>query len=789
MMSLADVDGGTSDAPIQPIGYDPQLFGSGNGLRIAASVVLSALLFGGVVVAGIVQNGTAISGVPLRALAAVGLPAGFVWEAAQLQRLDVYFHAPVPELVPLVALAVLVMLLAAIVAIWRQIYLAAAGILFVLPVPWIGLNFYALQANPYTLFSGSGIYSGPADWAALSGAIGVVGVMWGFAIVSLVAHSRQRRALGGLSPQAARAIRSTEESPDPMGTTGPQTTLAPSGASFGVAAGSVAATGSMRSVCDPSTSQVQAESIPVVGSSAAVHGDTPTVGSGEKGTAEQDVPWCEASQTRGVVGHVAVMPDEQGVLNSEWTPPTQTGRVPQISGGTPPLRLRQQDPFVGALPLDVEYATFWTRLGARTIDFFFIMVTFVPLLIGTVAAIAAAAGVDPLIAILIALYVDMGLWEFAYYLVGASHGQTIGKRVLGIRVCRDTSGVELGFWKALGRQFASILSTLALFIGWFAPLWTPKRQTWQDSITGTVVVRDRQARLARPAVVWGVVWTLISGAVFGGLAAWGLNALNDAGYEVDYDSSYEAGYYGDDWYNEEPGSDDAATDQPYGYSSGHDDDSIYDETTESGGVTYMPGEWQKALADQCRDGQMTSCDQLYTDTPSGSDIEEVALTCGGVRRRVEPFESCVGWTDLGSGSAFDYQNSTSSSGSLESIAAAMDSDVRALTGSWVVQLSSSTTYADNQAGIALMSESEILDRLNQAESRYSGSSSTPLLLWTGDYNFRFSDMWVVVLDRTYSSHEDALGFCASEGYDRDHCLAKYLDRSSNWDHTSKTLPE
>ena len=37
----------------------------------------------------------------------------------------------------------------------------------------------------------------------------------------------------------------------------------------------------------------------------------------------------------------------------------------------------------------------------------------------------------------------------------------------------------------------------------------------------------------------------------------------------------------------------------------------------------------EALADQCRDEDFAACDQLYFQTPSGSELEAVALSCGG----------------------------------------------------------------------------------------------------------------------------------------------------------------
>lgn len=397
-----------------------------------------------------------------------------------------------------------------------------------------------------------------------------------------------------------------------------------------------------------------------------------------------------------------------------------------------------------------EYASFGARLGARMLDMLFVLLVFIPVFIGVVWAIAAATGVDPLAAVIIGLWIDFGLWELAYYLVGASHGQTVGKRMIGIRVCRDGSGERLGFWKALGRQFASILSTLGLFIGWLAPLWTPKRQTWHDSMTNTVVIRDRAAAVAKPAVVWGLFWTLVSGAGFGSLAAWGIDALEDAGYEVstEYGSGLDSGY---GTLNSGDGYDDGTSGYDSDVGSGYSEDEI------SGAGSYSD--------DSYSDGPG------YTDEGGGS----------GYDNNTDGYDS----EEFSGGGA----SSGISTGSLESIAAVHSDDARRLVGSWVVQLASSPTDYDNQAGVEPMTESEVRDRLNGAERRYAGTSYTPLLIRSADYNFKYTDMWVVVLDRTYSNHEAALEFCALESYPRDHCLAKLLDNSSVWEGTSKMLPK
>ncbi len=78
----------------------------------------------------------------------------------------------------------------------------------------------------------------------------------------------------------------------------------------------------------------------------------------------------------------------------------------------------------------------------------------------------------------------------AYYgwLEGSPSGQTIGKRMLGIRVYDLRQGGPIGTGRAIGRYFAKILSAIPCLLGYFWMLWDKERQTWHDKIVGSIVV-------------------------------------------------------------------------------------------------------------------------------------------------------------------------------------------------------------------------------------------------------------------------------------------------------------
>jgi uncharacterized RDD family membrane protein YckC len=74
------------------------------------------------------------------------------------------------------------------------------------------------------------------------------------------------------------------------------------------------------------------------------------------------------------------------------------------------------------------------------------------------------------------------------YLEGSPSGQTVGKRIVGIRVIDFQTGGPLGVGRALIRYVARFISGIACFIGYLWMLWDAEKQTWHDKIANCVVV-------------------------------------------------------------------------------------------------------------------------------------------------------------------------------------------------------------------------------------------------------------------------------------------------------------
>jgi uncharacterized RDD family membrane protein YckC len=120
-------------------------------------------------------------------------------------------------------------------------------------------------------------------------------------------------------------------------------------------------------------------------------------------------------------------------------------------------------------------ASFGQRLVAWLID---------GILVGIVGAIVRLA-INSAFGAVISLLIGVAYWG---WLEGSASGQTVGKRVMNIRVYDFRQGGPIGTGRAIGRYLAKILSAIPCLIGYFWMLWDGEKQTWHDKLVGSVVV-------------------------------------------------------------------------------------------------------------------------------------------------------------------------------------------------------------------------------------------------------------------------------------------------------------
>ncbi len=151
-------------------------------------------------------------------------------------------------------------------------------------------------------------------------------------------------------------------------------------------------------------------------------------------------------------------------------PPPPPPPPPQQPGGYP----GQPGPGASGGPSGPR-AGFWIRFAAAFIDGIILSVVTAP--ISLFVNQIAGSGVSIL----------LGLVYFGY-LEGGPAGQTVGKKVVDIRVVRAADGAALGWATALLRHVCSWLSTIACGLGYLWMLWDKEKQTWHDKLSATVVV-------------------------------------------------------------------------------------------------------------------------------------------------------------------------------------------------------------------------------------------------------------------------------------------------------------
>nr|WSZ99896.1 RDD family protein [Streptomyces sp. NBC_00857] len=174
------------------------------------------------------------------------------------------------------------------------------------------------------------------------------------------------------------------------------------------------------------------------------------------------------------------MPPQYGYPQQQPGYPQQSGypQQPQPYGAYPPPGM----PGGGMPPL----ANWGQRVGAALLDGLIIAGPMYAL--GFIDLASSDDLSSPRVLGVIGMLYAFGMGIFQLIKEGGT-GQTIGKKVVGISLHRESDGRTLGFGMAFVRKLAHMLDSLACYLGWLWPLWDDKNQTFADKVCSTVVVR------------------------------------------------------------------------------------------------------------------------------------------------------------------------------------------------------------------------------------------------------------------------------------------------------------
>ncbi len=141
---------------------------------------------------------------------------------------------------------------------------------------------------------------------------------------------------------------------------------------------------------------------------------------------------------------------------------------------------------------DFEFAGFWKRFAATTIDDTLIIFTCMTLKWALVEVLQVQAGLDfgtsQELAYLIWInYMVLVRWCYFAGMESSPLKATIGKIAVGIYVT-DENGDRIDFGKASGRFFGKILSGLILGVGYMMAGFTEKKQALHDRMSHCLVL-------------------------------------------------------------------------------------------------------------------------------------------------------------------------------------------------------------------------------------------------------------------------------------------------------------
>ncbi len=161
-----------------------------------------------------------------------------------------------------------------------------------------------------------------------------------------------------------------------------------------------------------------------------------------------------------------------------------------VNGRQASARSRPYAPPTRFLVGEMEHTGFGLRYGAWMFDF---LITLIAIMTFTfvVTALSNRSVVEAnqdliLVTLLTLLLILLNFVAFA-----GRTGQTIGMRILGIRIAK-LNGQPFTIKDALVRHLIGYpLAMLGLFLGFLWVLWDPRQQGWHDKLAKTVVVMSR----------------------------------------------------------------------------------------------------------------------------------------------------------------------------------------------------------------------------------------------------------------------------------------------------------
>jgi uncharacterized RDD family membrane protein YckC len=139
-----------------------------------------------------------------------------------------------------------------------------------------------------------------------------------------------------------------------------------------------------------------------------------------------------------------------------------------------------QSPYPGAqfpysaVPTVSPYANWGQRVGAYLIDV-------APIVILEIIFVRLVFAL-----FIVVMLASIGWTIYNRWYQGGTTGQSLGKKVLKIRLISEQTGQPIGPLMAFARDICHIVDSIICYVGFLFPLWDAKRQTLADKMMTTV---------------------------------------------------------------------------------------------------------------------------------------------------------------------------------------------------------------------------------------------------------------------------------------------------------------
>ncbi|MEV6282954.1 RDD family protein [Kribbella sp. NPDC051770] len=209
------------------------------------------------------------------------------------------------------------------------------------------------------------------------------------------------------------------------------------------------------------------------------------------------VPGQQPQQPGQYGGPPSPYPGQPGYPNQQPGFPNQQPGYPNQPGNYGPAQ-PGYNPYSGGgggygfnYALPGPLASWGSRVLASIVDS---LVPIVIILVGVFTSIAMSGSLETMSdagsAVLVICYLGSILFQIWNRIIRQGRtGQSLGKKVVGLKVVSPETGELIGFGRNLGREVCAFVFNQFCFLNVLWPLWDDKHQTWHDKVASDIVIK------------------------------------------------------------------------------------------------------------------------------------------------------------------------------------------------------------------------------------------------------------------------------------------------------------